>query len=304
MRRRPSFPRDMLRARAEQNAATLRSVTYDGLLALIAFYAPADAAANFTSKDLQAILTGSAPHAGRARQFLLRAEPHNMPHFSVRKPDIAITYPWGMDLRRDLRRFLERLYWRLRRSGRVASREEYAGKTFWFDILFNDQNSKDIVLDLNASQKIFEEAWVHAVLLVRDPLSRGWVLFELGVRVWAVAKEFGLDHATLLLLFATHGAEESYTSRSDWTAYPAALVAGRLPLLVADEDVTDMQAEVFRYAGGDAFGSMTTSQAADKPEIQKRLALLFESADNFNAVVSAVAEREKHCFQGAREGGG
>ncbi len=164
-----------------------------------------------------------------------------MPHFSARKPDIAITYPWGMDLRRDLRRFLERLYWRLLRSGRVSSREEYAGKTFWWDILFNDQNSKDIVQDLSASQKIFEEAWVHAVLLMRDPLSRGWCLFELGVRVWAVAKEFGLDHpATLRLLRANHGAEETYTSRSDWTAHPAASVAGRLPLLVAVEGVTDM----------------------------------------------------------------
>ena len=137
------------------------------------------------------------------------------------KPDIVVTYPWGMDLRRDLPRFLERLYWRLRRSGRVASWEEFVGKTFWLDILFNDQNSKDIVQDLNAAQKIYEEAWVHALLVMRDPLSRGWILFELGVRVWAVGKEFGLDHAaTLRLLRRAHAAGEDRIAEVDDGAQP------------------------------------------------------------------------------------
>jgi hypothetical protein len=282
--------------------ASLRSVTHSGLLALIAKYVPASPTAGFTSKHLQDILTGKAPHAGQRRKFLLRAEPINQAHFSKSKPDIAITYPWGMDLRRDLPRFLERLYWRLRRSGRVASRDEFESKTFWIDILFNDQNSKDIVQDLNAAQRIYEEAWLHAVLLMLDPLSRGWILFELGVRVWAVAKEFGLDHAaTLRLLCGVHaaGAEEVYTSRADWTQRPAAAVAARLPLFVAVDGVTDMQAEVFRYAQFDAFGGMATSQEADKPEIQKRLALLLESADRFNAVVAALCTREKDDFHGA-----
>ena len=199
-----------------QDPASLRSATYSGLLALIDRYAPASPAASFSSKDLQAILTGRAPHAGKARQFLLRAEPQNQVHLSTSKPDIVISYTWGMDLRRDLPRFLERLYWRLRRSGRVASWEEFVGKTFWLDILFNDQNSKDIVRDLNDAQTIYEEAWLHAVLLMLDPLSRGWVLFELGVRVgsgqgvwprprrdrgqgvWPrPRRQFGLDHAAV-----------------------------------------------------------------------------------------------------------
>ena len=282
-------------------AATLRSVTHGGLLALIAAYAPASPAADFTSKHLQDILTARAPHAGQCRKFLLRAEPLNQQHFSTKKPDIVITYTWGMDLRRDLPRFLKRLYWRLRRRGRVASWEEFEGKTFWLDILFNDQNSKDIVQDLNAAQKIYEEAWLHGVLLMRDPLSRGWCLFEAGVRVWAVAKEFGLDHAaTLRLLRAAPaaGGEEEYTSRSDWAKHPAAAVAARLPLFVAVDGVTDLQTEVFRYAECDAFGGMATSQAADKPEIQARLALLLGSAREFNEVVAALASREKAEHEG------
>ena len=286
----------------EQELASLRSVTYAGLLALIATYAPANPAADFTSKDLQDILTARAPHAGERRKFILRAEPQNRPHFAAARPDIVITYPWGMDLRRDLPLFLTHLYRRLRRGGRVASWEEFVGKTLWLDILFNDQNSKDIVLDLNAAQRIFEEAWLHVVLLMLDPLSRGWCLFELGVRVWAVAKEFGLDHAaTLRLLRGAHAAdpEEEYTSRSDWAKHPAAAVAARLPLFVAVDGVTDLQAEVFRYAGGDAFGGMATSHAADRPEIQKRLALLLESAERFNAVVSALATREKDAYEGS-----
>ena len=286
-----------------QDPASLRSATYTGLFALIEQYAPASPTASFSSKDLQAILTGRAAHAGKTRKFLLRAEQQNLQHFSTRKPDIVITYTWGMDLRRDLPRFLERLYWRLKRSGRVASWEEFASKTFWVDIFFNDQNSKDIVQDLNAAQRIYEEAWVHAVLVMRDPLSRGWCLFELGVRVWAVGKEFGLDHpAVLRLLRAAHGAEEVYTSRSDWTSHSAAAVAGRLPLFVAVEGVTELQAEVFGYAGADAFGRMATTQAEDKPEIQKRLSLLLESPDRFNAVISALAAREKDYFDGALGG--
>ena len=280
--------------------ASLLSVTHAGLLALVAAYAPESPDADFSSRDFQAILTGGAPHAGKRRQFLLRAEPQHRRHFSKRKPDIVVTYPWGMDLRRDLPRFLRRLYWRLRRRGRVASWEEFAGKTLWVDILFNDQNSMSIVRDLNDAQTIYEEAWLHAVLLMLDPLSRGWVLFELGVRVWAVAKEFGLDHAaTLRLLRGEHAPGEEYTSRKDWAKHPAAAVAARLPLFVAVEGVTDLPAEVFRYARCDAFGGMATSQAADKPEIQARLALLLESPDRFNAVVAALAARELSDFQGA-----
>ena len=133
-----------------------------------------------------------------------------------------------------------------------------------------------------------------------DPLSRGWCLFEVGVRVWAVAKEFGLDHAaTLRLLRGEHAPGEEYMSRKDWAKHPAAAVAARLPLFVAVEGVTDLPADVFRYARGDAFGGMATSQAADKPEIQARLALLLESPDRFNAVVAALAARELSDFQGA-----
>ena len=166
-------------------------------------------------------------------------------------------------------------------------------------MLFIDQNRKDMVRDLNEAQRIYEGAWLHCVLLILDPLARGWCLFEIGVRVWAVAKEFGLDHAaTLRLLRGTHAAGEEYTSRSDWAAHPAAAVAARLPLFVAVDGVTDLPAEVFRYAECDAFGGMATSQAADKPEIQRRLALLLGSAREFNAVVAALATREKSAFEG------
>jgi hypothetical protein len=268
-------------------------VTYGGLLSVIAAFAPASAAEDFSSRHLQEILTGRAPHQGRSRQFLLRGEPQLWQHFSREAPDIVITYPWGMDLRRDLPRYLKRLYRLLRRRGLVASWREFASKTLWLDILFNDQNSKDIVRDLNAAQRIYEEAWLHAVLLMRDPLSRGWCLFEVGVRVWAVAKEFGLDHpATLRLLTDAHAAGEEYTSRSDWRKYPADAVAARLPVFVAVEGVTDLQAEVLRYVECDSFGGMATSTAADRPEIQQRLVLLMESAEKFNAAVAALARRE------------
>jgi hypothetical protein len=276
-------------------------VTYAGLLALISAYAPQDPASDFTSKHLQDILTATAPHAGECRKFLLRAEPQNRHHYATSKPDIAITYPWGMDLRRDLPRYLRQLYWRLRWRGRVASWEEFVGKTFWIDILFNDQNSKDIVLDLNAAQKIYEEAWLHAVFVMLDPLSRGWCLFEIGVRVWAVAKEFGLEHAaTLRLLLATHAAAEEYTSRSDWATHTAEAVATRLPLFVAMDGLTKMEAEVFRYVEFDAFSGMATSLEADKAEIQKRLALLLESAERFNAVIAALATREQDHYKGGK----
>jgi hypothetical protein len=282
-----------------QDVSSLRSVTYDGLMALVEAYSPTDPAADFSSKHLQDILTGRALHKGRIRKFILRGEPEHWELFSKERPDIAVTYPWGMDLRRDLPVYLKRLYRLLRWRGLVASWAEFKGKTLWIDILFNDQNSKDIVQDLNAAQKIYEEAWLHAVLLKLDPLSRGWCLFEIGVRVWAVAKEFGLDHpATLRLLDVTHQAGEEYRSRTDWKHYSASEVSVRLPLFVALEATTMMQSEVFMYEERDAFGGMVTSNPGDKQEIQNRLALLLESADNFNAVLSALAKRERVEYEG------
>jgi hypothetical protein len=279
--------------RQRPDTSSLRSVTHAGLLALIAAYAPMDPAADFSSRHLQDILTGRAPHQGSTRKFILRGELEHWQHFSKERPDIVITYPWGMDLRRDLPVYLKQLYCLLRQRGHVVSLAEFEGKTLWIDIFFNDQNSKDIVQDLRAAQKIYEEAWLHAALLMCDPLSRGWCLFELGVRVWAVSKEFGFDHpATLRLLNGTHGAGEEYTSRNDWRKYPAAEVAARLPVFVAVAGRTNMQAELFRYEECDAFAGMATSIPEDKVEIQERLSLLLGSADNFNSVISALAKRE------------
>ncbi len=76
-------------------------------------------------------------------------------------------------------------------------------------------------------------------------------------------------------------------------------MAARLPLFVAVDGVTDMPAEVFRYAQCDAFGGMATSQAADRPEIQARLALLLGSARELNEVVAALATRETAGYEGS-----
>ena len=145
------------------------------MMSLIQQYAPVDPSQPCNSHHLQRLFTQSA------RKFCPKEEKSNWKFYSTRRPDIVITYTWGMDLLHELPRFIRRLWRHLRRQKLVTSWEDFAGKTLWLDILFNDQNSKVITQDLNDAQEIYEKAWLHAVFVMRNPLSRGWCLFEIGV---------------------------------------------------------------------------------------------------------------------------
>jgi hypothetical protein len=80
-----------------------------------------------------------------------------------------------------------------------------------------------------------------------------------------------------------------YTSRANWEKYQTVEVAARLlPFFVDVEGVTNMQADVCHYAGGNTFGSMATLIAADKPEIQARLLMLLKSQDWLNTIITTL----------------
>jgi hypothetical protein len=53
---------------------------------------------------------------------------------------------------------------------------------FWIDVLFIDQLSEDIAAALSISQALYAGAEFHLALSTETLLSRGWCLFEFGVR--------------------------------------------------------------------------------------------------------------------------
>ena len=55
----------------------------------------------------------------------------------------------------------------------------------WVDIFFNDQNSVDIVRELDAAEAIYRESKYHLVLATAGVVRRAWCLLELLVRMEA-----------------------------------------------------------------------------------------------------------------------
>ena len=190
-----------------------RSFTAQGLMELVKTYEPEDPSASFTSQNLQDIFTGRSKWRGEGpRKFHPKAEPHNQKHYQTKNPDVAISYTWGIDLRRQLPVFFEQLFERFREINFIFSRAEFDRLTFWLDIFFVDQNSKNLALDLNEAQKTYRDARMHVFFLFRDPLSRGWILFEIGVRAWAVKSEFHLDDQELVSIVS--GTQDPHTFRA------------------------------------------------------------------------------------------
>ena len=90
----------------------------------------------------------------------------------------------------------------------IASSEQFEQKTLWLDIFFNDQNSTDIVKDLEAAELIYQQAALHALFLMYELLPRGWVLFEIGVRVWKCAKDYSLTLDDILGILSDKDSKE------------------------------------------------------------------------------------------------
>ena len=272
-----------------------RSFTAQGLMELVKTYEPEDPSASFTSQNLQDIFTGRSKWRSEGpRKFHPKAEPHNQKHYQTKNPDVAISYTWGLDLRRQLPVFFEQLFERFREINFIFSRAEFDRLTFWLDIFFVDQNSKNLALDLNEAQRTYRDARMHVFFLFRDPLSRGWILFEIGVRAWAVKSEFHLDDQELVsIVSGTQDPLKKYNSRNDWEYYNVSHILNRAftQFIVCDK-ITDIDKDLSKYSSYDTFTNMITSQVQDKPMIQTRIEQLLGTRAHFNLIIQAFAKRE------------
>ena len=68
--------------------------------------------------------------------------------------------------------------------------------------MFNDQNAADMSGQLAAAELVYRGARFHYALMLNDPFSRGWCLYELLVRILAGMAALGLARAAELVPIA------------------------------------------------------------------------------------------------------
>jgi hypothetical protein len=135
------------------------------------------------------------------------------------------------------------------------------------DILFNDQNAPDMGGQLAAAELVYRWARFHYALMLFDPCSRGWCLYELLVRILAGMAALGLARAAELVPLIL---------RRD----------ARFTRLVIVEGLTN----VFNDVTGtfyDRFNRMTTFKPSDMADIKRAIMDKVGSAAAFDLLISS-----------------
>ena len=135
------------------------------------------------------------------------------------------------------------------------------------DILFNDQNAPDMGGQLAAAELVYRWAPFHYALMLLDPFSKGWCLYELLIRILAGMAALGLARAAELVLLIL---------RRDARFTRLVIVEG---LTNVDNDVTG--------TFYDRFGEMTTFKPSDMADIKRAIVEKVGSAAAFNLLVSS-----------------
>ena len=103
---------------------------------------------------------------------------------------IVVTYTWAMNLVEDLPAFLDEAERMLR-----LTEEEKESATWWIDIFFNDQNKKEMSVELEKAKHGYQRARFHTVFLRHGVFARGWCLAELLYRLQVLPQSFRLPHS-------------------------------------------------------------------------------------------------------------
>jgi hypothetical protein len=130
------------------------------------------------------------------REYLLTGKNHpakDYPHlFSREFPHAALSYEWklGMlDVSNVLRNPLVLNHPDLLRNDNVRrGKDGKANLRVWVDIFFIDQMSKNIRVELGIAQEYYILCILHIVAGSESFLTRGWCLWELGLRAHAEKK--------------------------------------------------------------------------------------------------------------------
>jgi hypothetical protein len=139
-------------------------------------------------------------------------------------------------------------------------------RRYWLDILFNDQNAEDMTGQLDAAELVYRGARFHYALMLNDPMSRGWCLFELLVRILAGMAALGIARPEDLV--------PRILSR-DPLFTRLVIVEG---LTIIEHDVTG--------TFYDRFGRMSTFDPRDMAAIKRAVVAACGSAAAFNLLVS------------------
>jgi hypothetical protein len=259
--------------------------------------APADITKPFTSKDLQKILTGVEFFEGKKETF------HPMKRFgkyySMRPPDFAITYVWGMDLRTEFPLYIRSvekyvLSGDFVHEGKVLRFDEM---TFWIDILFVDQNPSGDASGLIARliedcSRIYARTPHHLIFMSDKILDRGWCLMEICYRAFAVQAEFTLsvlDLTRLLSGFVSErGTVHSSTVNLTDGITETFIHRNKLPSL---HFIKDIRSDIHPYGLVDKniLQAMNVFEGKEKTLITQIVTILFRDAATFNRVIHAFA---------------
>ena len=150
--------------------------------------------------------------------------------------------------------------------------------------MFNDQNAADMSGQLAAAELVYRGARFHYALMLNDPFSRGWCLYELLVRILAGMAALGLGAraAELVPLILRRDA--------------------RFTRLVIVEGLTNVGNDV-TGTFYDRFGRMTTFKPSDMAEIKRAIVDKVGSAAAFNLLVSSYRHAAIQNTRQARRSG-
>jgi hypothetical protein len=274
-----------------------RSITYAGIMEIVKLMAPADITKPFTSKDLQKILTGAEFFEGKKETF------HPMKRFgkfySMRPPDFAITYVWGMDLRTEFPLYIRSvekyvLSGDFVHEGKVLRFDEM---TFWIDILFVDQNpsgdSSGLIARLiEDCSRIYARTPHHLVFMSDKFLDRGWCLMEICYRAFAVQVEFTLATRNLTNLLSgsvsEFGVDHSSTITLKEHVTETFISKNKLSSL---HFIKDIRNDIKPYVSVDKniLKAMHVFEGTEKALIPQIVTILFHDEYTFNRVIRAFA---------------
>ena len=178
--------------------------------------------------------------------------------YSDQAPNVVITYRWDMCLYSEMPLFFDEL-------------EKWCpctkDTTFWLDILFVDQNSRDLDGELDKISEIIRFSEFHAVFMKYRALFSGWCSFEVAVRTKRI-----MDAARL--------------TPDDIAREVISLDDHAFSKLIMVPSVPDMYEDLFDRSR-DLFDTMATSEKLDRVKLQDRITALFGSKERFNQTMQA-----------------
>jgi hypothetical protein len=151
---------------------------------------------------------------------------------------------------------------------------------YWIDIFFNDQNTTDMPGVLSVAERRYRRAQFHYALMLNDPFSRGWCLFEMMIRILAGMRALDLarpeDIVPLILMRDS-----------------------RFTRLVIVEGLTNVYNDVTgrKY---NRFGQMATFDSVERDMIQRRIIKACRSSATFNMLLSCYRSAAIQNFRQVR----